>query len=94
MKTFAISIITLLLFSFNGFSQELDFPRELTNDGAVLTIYHPQVERWTDYKTLVYRMAFSLVPNQQKEVLGVLYMSANTVSNTQDHTVFFIKYGN
>ena len=88
MKTIFLTIFTLFLFAFNGYSQDIEFPRQLTNNGSVLTIYHPQVESWNNYTTLVYRMAFSLVPNQQKEVLGVLYMTSNTVSNTQDHTVF------
>ena len=68
--------------------RDISWPRTLTNEGSVLTMYQPQVESWNNHKTLVYRMAFSLTPNQQKDVLGVLYMTANTVANTQDHTVF------
>ncbi|MDZ7614831.1 MAG: hypothetical protein U5K51_14905 [Flavobacteriaceae bacterium] len=50
-------------------------------------MYQPQVENWQDYKNLTYRLAFSLVPNQGKEVLGVLYMTANTAVNKETNSV-------
>ncbi len=56
------------------FAQDPGWPRQLTNNGSVLVMYTPQVEDWPEYKTLNFRMAFSLTPYQGKEVVGVLYI--------------------
>ena len=46
--------------SFSAFSQDPGWPRQLTHNGSVLVLYTPQVEDWPEYKTLNFRMAFSL----------------------------------
>ena len=69
------------------FCQTLTWPKQETNLGNVLTLYQPQVENWDQFKTLDFRMAFSLVPSQQKEVIGVLDMRATTYVNTAEHQV-------
>lgn len=63
------------------------WPRQLTQDGAVLTIYQPQVDDWQQYKNLDCRMAFSLQPYQGKKVVGVLYMDAQTNVNMDNRMV-------
>jgi hypothetical protein len=87
MKTL-ISIFSIVLLNYTPvFAQELTWPHELTSGGSVLTLYQPQVEDWQMYQTLDFRMAFSLVPFQEKEVVGVLYVHASTAVNMDDHMV-------
>jgi len=63
------------------------WPRQLTNEGSVRTLYQPQVQSWEQHKELDFRMAFSLKPNEGKEALGVLYMKSVTDVNTETHRV-------
>ncbi|HTE24620.1 hypothetical protein [Flavitalea sp.] len=87
MKKRLLAVIVIMLFAIPGFSQDVTFPRQLTNEGSVLTMYQPQVDSWEQYKRLHYRMAFTLKPNQGQEVSGVLYMSADTEANMETHRV-------
>lgn len=82
-----LKISLFLLIPLNGSTQDVSWPRELTNEGSVLTLYQPQVQSWEKYEKLDFRMAFSLVPFQDKEVVGVLYVLANTEVNMDDHKV-------
>jgi uncharacterized membrane protein YgcG len=83
-----IIITVLILLSCNILSaQDAEWPRQLTNGGSVLTLYQPQVDSWLLYQTLAARMAFSLVPYQGKEVVGVIDMTASTNVNMDDHMV-------
>jgi hypothetical protein len=87
MKSLLFSFSVFFLFFYNSFSQIVNWPRTLTNNGSVLTMYQPQIENWKDYKNLSYRLAFSLVQNEGKEVLGVLYMTAKTDVNKESNMV-------
>ena len=78
------SILFIAIFSF---AQDPGWPRQLTNSGTVLVLYTPQVEDWPDYATLNFRMAFSLTPYQQKEVVGVLYITSSTTVDTYTRMV-------
>src|SRR5450631_1617866 len=70
------------------FAQDPGWPRKFTNNGSVLVVYPPQVENWQEYKSLNFRMAFSLQPaNQSKQVVGVVYMNAATDVDTYNHMV-------
>jgi hypothetical protein len=81
-------IISLLIFRLtDGSSQDVTWPRQLTSEGSVLTLYQPQVQSWEKYKKLDFRAAFSLVPFQGKEVVGVVYILANTEVNMDNHRV-------
>jgi hypothetical protein len=81
-------LLTLTLVSyFFTFAQDPGWPRQLTNSGTVLVLYTPQVKDWPDYKTLDFRMAFSLTPYQQKEVVGVVYITASTTVDTYTRMV-------
>jgi hypothetical protein len=88
--------ILFLLFGLHvlvvGFSQvevttDPGWPRQLTQDGAVLTLYQPQVDDWQQYKNLDCRMAFALLPYQGKKVVGVLYLDAQTNVNMDNRMV-------
>ncbi len=87
MKKCSIAMIMGLCIILEGYSQDVTWPRQLTNQGSVLTMYQPQVQNWDQFKKLDFRLAFSLVPNQGKEVLGVLYMLASTDVNMDNHKV-------
>src|SRR3982750_3145622 len=80
----AASILFVAIFSF---AQDPGWPRQFTNSGSVLVVYTPQVENWPNYTTLNFRMAFSLTPYQQKEVVGVVYMTATTAVDTYTRMV-------
>ena len=78
----------LLGIASHGIAQDITWPRQLTNEGSVLTMYQPQVQSWEQYEILDFRLAFSLKPAQGKEVVGVLYMKAGTDVNMETHRVF------
>jgi hypothetical protein len=88
-KLFALFILVSL--TIVCISQEMNWPREWKQQGNVLTIYQPQIENWDQYKTLDSRMAFTLEPLNQKEVVGVVYLSAITVVDMDNHIVTISK---
>lgn len=80
-------LFTLISFTFSCFSQDLEWPREWKHEGNVLTVYQPQIENWDNYEKLDFRMAFTLVPFYQKEVVGVVYLHATTTVDMDNHMV-------
>lgn len=87
MKRIIAALFVPMFFSVCLFSQDIQWPRQMTNNGSVLTVYQPQVQNWDSYMLLDFRMAFSLTPFQDKEVVGVVYMLANTDVNMDNHRV-------
>ncbi|HSZ32532.1 MAG TPA: hypothetical protein VK772_04435, partial [Puia sp.] len=88
MKKNILFMAVLLLISMSDFAQDPGWPRQLKNNGSVMVVYPPQVENWQDYQSINFRMAFSLTPAQQtKQIVGVLYVNATTVNNTNTHMV-------
>jgi hypothetical protein len=69
-------------------THDIGWPRQVTQDGSELIYYQPQVDEWTDYKTLFARVAFSLTPKGEKQVLGVASMEAGTIVDKDSRTVF------
>ncbi|MGZ5189512.1 MAG: hypothetical protein ACXWCZ_00760, partial [Flavisolibacter sp.] len=69
MKKIFLPFSILLLMVIHAGSQDVTYPRQMTNQGSVLTIYQPQVDSWEKYKKLEFRSAFSLKPAHGKEVL-------------------------
>jgi len=67
--------------------QDPGWPRELTNGGAKLVYYQPQVDEWKDFKLLETRMAASLTPPGEKEKLGVIYVRMQTQVDVDNHLV-------
>jgi hypothetical protein len=63
------------------------WPRQRTNEQGSLIYYQPQVDTWTNFKDLDFRMAFSLTPKGGKEIVGVLELQAKTDVNMDDHSV-------
>jgi len=63
------------------------WPRQRTNEQGRLIYYQPQVDAWTNFKELDFRMAFSLTPKGGKEIVGILEVQAQTDVNVDDHSV-------
>src|SRR5258708_28703033 len=63
------------------------WPRQRTNDKGSLVYYQPQVDAWTNFKQLDFRMAFSLTPKGEKEIVGIIELQAQTDVNVDDHSV-------
>src|SRR6266576_204399 len=63
------------------------WPRQRTNQNGSLVYYQPQIDAWTNFKELTFRMAFSLTPKGQKEIVGVIEAQAQTDVNMDDRSV-------
>jgi hypothetical protein len=63
------------------------WPRQRTNEQGRLVYYQPQVDAWTNFKDLTFRMAFSLTPKGGKEIVGIIELQAQTDVNMDDHSV-------
>jgi hypothetical protein len=87
MKKQMYILILAMTSSFISFAQDPGWPRQLTSNGSILVLYAPQVEDWPNYTTLNFRMAFSLTPYQQKEVVGVVYITSTTTVDTYSRMV-------
>ena len=92
MKKIILLFSIVMLIASEARLQDVTFPRQLTNEGSVLTMFQPQVDSWESYKRLHYRMAFALQPKQGEEVMGVLYMSADTEANMETHRVVIYNF--
>src|SRR5437868_13274936 len=57
-----------------GQSTDSSWPREKYSNGTRLIVYQPQVDDWTNFQDLSWRMAISLTPKTGKTVLGVVEM--------------------
>jgi len=66
---------------------EPGWPRQKTTPQGTLVYCQPQVDDWKDFKQLDFRMAFSLTPKGQKEVVGVLSAQAQSNVNVDQHDV-------
>jgi hypothetical protein len=59
-------------------AQDIGWPREMAQNGAHIIYYQPQIDQWTDYRTLDARMAISVTPAGGEATLGVVSMQART----------------
>jgi hypothetical protein len=63
------------------------WPRQTSRDGTTLVTYQPQVDEWKEFKTLTWRMAFSLTPKGGKPVVGAMSFEALTDVDNDTHQV-------
>src|SRR5438105_1267692 len=68
------------------------WPRQRTNEKGSLVYYQPQVDGWTNFKQLDFRMAFSLTPKGGKEIVGILELQAQTDVNVDDRSVLISNF--
>jgi hypothetical protein len=66
---------------------EARWPRQTVRDGNTLTTYQPQVDEWKDFKTLSWRMAFSIKPTGGREAVGAATMEGATDVDQENHIV-------
>ncbi|RFM26443.1 hypothetical protein DXN05_19635 [Deminuibacter soli] len=69
--------------------KDIGWPRQKTNNGAVLLYYQPQIDEWKDYKQLSARFAFSLTPKGGKQILGVASIDCSTTVDKEERMVYF-----
>ena len=68
-------------------AEDIGWPREMTQNGARIVYYQPQIDQWTDYRTLDARMAISVTPAGGKPTLGVVSIQARTDADKENRTV-------
>lgn len=69
-------------------SQDIGWPRQVSNDQATLIYYQPQVDKWDNYKKMSGRMAFGLTPIGQQEILGVVSFTSDTKTDKDARTTY------
>src|SRR5215469_6769858 len=87
----------------SGPSADSSWPRERYENGNRLIVYQPQVDDWTNFQDLSWRMAVSLTPKTGKTVVGVVEMKGTTsvdnvnklvnISNLQITNTYFPSLG-
>ncbi len=87
MKKVIIALTLILTLMNVCLAQDPGWPRLKTSPAGRLVYYHPQVDDWTDYKRLHFRMAFSLTPPGGKATVGVVTIAAQTNVSVDDRTV-------
>jgi hypothetical protein len=68
-------------------SQDPGWPHQLNKDGAILIYYQPQVDSWSNFNNLEWRMAFSLTPAAGQPAVGVAVLQGVTEVNHEDDMV-------
>ena len=87
MKKALLTITVVLAFVGSCVAQDPGRPRQKTSPAGKLIYYPPQVDKWDNYKTLDFRMAFSLTPAGGKQTIGVVDIQAQTDVSVDDRTV-------
>jgi hypothetical protein len=68
-------------------AEDIGWPREITQNGARIVYYQPQIDQWSDYRTLDARMAVSVTPTGGNPTPGVVSIQARTDVNKDTRTV-------
>jgi hypothetical protein len=68
------------------------WPRQRTNEQGRLVYYQPQVDDWKDFKDLKFRMAFTLAPKGEKQVVGIIVLQAQTDVDVDEHSVLLSNF--
>ena len=86
---FAITLLTITNLAAKTANPPADpgWPRQRTNEQGRMVYYQPQVDAWTNFKQLDFRMAFSLTPKGGKEIVGVVEVQAQTDVNMDNRSV-------
>ena len=87
MKQVISTITLVLVFVSCCAAQDPGWPRQKSSPAGRLIYYQPQVDEWSNYKDLDFRMAFSLTPTGGKQTVGVLTIHAKTDVNVDARTV-------
>ena len=99
--TFILAMVTLALGSLSAKEPKPDdktvppdpgWPRQRTNEQGRLVYYQPQVDDWKNFKELNFRMAFTLTPKSQKQIIGIIVLQAQTDVNVDEHSVLLSNF--
>ncbi len=69
-------------------SQEIGWPRQVSDSKATIIYYQPQIDKWDNYKKLTGRMAFGITPSGGQEVLGVASFQCDTKTDKEARTTY------
>ncbi len=91
-----IFLLLIGCISLNGMAQtditqDIGWPRTVSDDKGTLVYYQPQVDKWDDYKKMTGRVAFSLTPAGKQEVLGVASFTSDTKTDKDARTTYLHK---
>lgn len=78
----------LLLAQTAAGSEDIGWPRQITQNGTTLLYYQPQVNDWPNYTKLTCQMAFSLTPKGGRQLLGVASIECTTATDKESRTVY------
>lgn len=87
MKKLTLASMLILTFAMVSVAQDPGWPRQKSSPAGKLIYYQPQVDSWSNYKDLDFRMAFSLTPSGGKQAVGVMNVHTNTDVNVDARTV-------
>ena len=91
MKKLILIVTLILTFVSVSVAQDPGWPRQKTSPAGRLVYYQPQVDSWTNYRDVQFRMAFSLTPAGGKQVVGVVQIKSSTDINMDARTVLLSK---
>jgi hypothetical protein len=81
---FALVMILAGVFGSAAFAQDPGWPRQLTKQGTTLVYYQPQVDEWTNFTYLSWRMAVLVTSSSGKQTPGVVVMQGVTNVDTDN----------
>src|SRR5580700_8445625 len=87
VRKFAAYLLLLLGIPSLLLAEDIGWPREMTQNGARIVYYQPQIDQWLDYRTLSAWMAISVTPAGGKATPGVVSIQARTDADKDNRTV-------
>jgi hypothetical protein len=84
---FALVMVLIGVLGSSAFAQDPGWPRQITKPGGTLVYYQPQVDSWSNFEQLDWRMAISIAPAGGKEIVGALRMHGLTSVNSESQMV-------
>ncbi len=69
-------------------TQDIGWPRQVSNSSATIVYYQPQIDKWDNYKKLSGEIAFGLTPGGGQEVLGVASFVCDTKTDKDARTTY------
>ncbi len=93
MKKLTVTFLFAGCLSIHGIAQpdmtqDLGWPRQVSDSKATLIYYQPQIDKWDNYKKMTGRFAFGLTPAGKQEVLGVASFTSGTKTDKEARTTY------
>src|SRR5277367_4561267 len=87
MKKVILASLLFLASVSVAFAQDPGWPRQITKNGSTLIYYQPQVDDWTNFQQLDWRMAISITPAGGTATVGAVSMHGFTSVNSETQMV-------